>query len=50
MYVCRYQDDAWEVLFGYEQERFMGARAGAAFVADLKAVDVAHKTPADAII
>jgi hypothetical protein len=45
--VDRYQTDAWEVLLGYEQETFMGVRAGAALVEDLKAVDAAQHTPAD---
>lgn len=28
----RYPHDAWEMLLGYDQDRFMGGRAGAALV------------------
>lgn len=37
--LCRYPQDAWEVLLGYVQERMMGDRAGAALVEDIKVVD-----------
>jgi hypothetical protein len=30
--VCRYPKDAWEMVLGYDQDRFMGGRAGAALV------------------
>lgn len=43
----RYPEDAWEVLLGYEQERFQGARAGETLVKDLHAVDRMGRTPAD---
>jgi len=43
----RYEDDAWEVLLGYDQEKSMGERAGAALVEDLKTVDRQGGTPAD---
>lgn len=46
-WVCRYPDDAWEVLMGYEQEKFQGGRAGDALVQDLIAVDSMGRTPAD---
>ena len=45
----RYPDNAWEVLLGYDQEKFQGARAGEALVKDLKAVDSRNRTPADDI-
>jgi hypothetical protein len=45
----RYPDNAWEVLLGYDQEKFQGARAGEALVKDLKAVDSMGRTPADDI-
>eukprot|EP00775_Hariotina_reticulata_P005862 gene5862-6103_t len=35
--VDMYPDDAWEILWGYDQDRFMGARAGAALVQHIKA-------------
>lgn len=47
--VDRYPDNAWEVLLGYDQEKFQGARAGEALVKDLKAVDNMGRTPADDI-
>ncbi len=37
--MCRYPEDAWEVLLGYVQERMMGERAGAALIEDIKFVD-----------
>ena len=43
----RYEDDAWEILLGYDQEKSMGERAGAALVEDLKTVDRQGRTPAD---
>ena len=46
-HVCRYEDDAWEILLGYDQEKSMGERAGAALVEDLKTVDRQGRTPAD---
>jgi hypothetical protein len=49
VFLCRYPDNAWEVLLGYDQEKFQGARAGEALVADLKAVDSMGHTPADDI-
>jgi len=40
---CRYPDDAWEILWGYDQDRFMGTRAGAALVQHIKgAVELHH--------
>lgn len=45
--VDRYPGDAWEVLLGYEQEKFQGARAGAALIKDLQVVDKHQHTPAD---
>ena len=41
MLLCpgRYPEDAWEILLGYVQERFMGERAGNALIRDIKAVD-----------
>lgn len=47
--VRRYPDNAWEVLLGYDQEKFQGARAGEALVKDLQAVDSMNRTPADDI-
>ena len=44
---CRYEDDAWEILLGYDQEKSMGERAGAALVEDLRTVDRQGRTPAD---
>ena len=44
---CRYEKDAWEILLGYDQEKSMGERAGAALVEDLKVVDRQGRTPAD---
>ena len=43
---CRYGADGWEVVFGYDQEKMMGERAGAALVLDLKDVDQKQSTPA----
>eukprot|EP00878_Enallax_costatus_P000216 GHUV01000277.1.p1 GENE.GHUV01000277.1~~GHUV01000277.1.p1 ORF type:complete len:627 (+),score=238.35 GHUV01000277.1:276-2156(+) len=37
--VDMYPNDAWELLWGYDQDRSMGARAGAALVAHIKAAD-----------
>lgn len=39
MLTCRYPDDAWELLWGYDQDRFMGARAGAALAGHIQAAD-----------
>jgi hypothetical protein len=36
---CRYPKDAWEMMLGYDQDRFMGARAGAALVAYIQTAD-----------
>lgn len=44
--IDRYGDDAWEVVFGYDQEKMMGERAGAALAVDLKDVDQKQCTPA----
>jgi hypothetical protein len=43
-HTIRYPKDAWELLLGYDQDRFMGARAGAALVAQLKAAEAMHAT------
>ena len=43
---CRYGADGWEVVFGYDQEKMMGDRAGAALLKDLKDVDQKQCTPA----
>lgn len=32
----RYPHDAWEMLLGWDQDRFMGARAGAALVQHIR--------------
>ncbi|WIA10760.1 hypothetical protein OEZ85_010929 [Tetradesmus obliquus] len=37
--VDMYPKDAWEMLLGYDQDRFMGARAGAALVAYIQTAD-----------
>jgi len=37
--VDRYPDDAWEILLGYDQEKLMGDRAGAAVVRSVRAVE-----------
>lgn len=42
----QYGTDGWEVLFGYDQEKMMGERAGAALVLDLMDVDKKQSTPA----
>jgi hypothetical protein len=47
--MCRYPNDAWEVLLGYDQEKMMGDRAGAGLLPDIQAVDKAQRTPADAM-
>ena len=39
MHLCRYPKDAGEVLLGYNQEKFMGERAGAAVLKNVKRVD-----------
>ena len=44
--MCRYGTDGWEVVFGYDQEKMMGERAGAALVLDLMDVDKKQSTPA----
>ena len=36
LYLCRYPYDAWELLMGYDQEKFMGERAAKAVVNQLK--------------
>lgn len=36
---CRYPENAWEVMFGYDQEAFLGVRAGTAVVAALRAAE-----------
>ena len=36
---CRYPEDAWEILLGYDQEKFMGIRAGDAVLKGIKAAD-----------
>ena len=46
---CRYPADAWEMLLGYDQDRFMGARAGAALVSHIQvaaALKAESETPA----
>ncbi|KAL3133370.1 hypothetical protein ABBQ38_007241 [Trebouxia sp. C0009 RCD-2024] len=43
-------EDGWEVVFGYDQEKMMGARAGAALVIDLKDVDSKQSTPAMSMV
>lgn len=35
-----YPNDSWELIFGYDQERFMGDRAGAAIIESLKAAEI----------
>ena len=48
---CRYgAEDGWEVVYGYDQERMMGDRAGAALVVDLKDVDSKQRTPAMSMV
>ena len=47
---CRYGADGWEVVFGYDQEKMMGDRAGAALVLDLKDVDRKQSTPAMSMV
>ena len=48
---CRYgAEDGWEVVFGYDQEKMMGDRAGAALVIDLKDVDSKQRTPAMSMV
>ena len=48
---CRYgAEDGWEVVFGYDQEKMMGDRAGAALVVDLKDVDSKQRTPAMSMV
>ena len=48
---CRYgAEDGWEVVFGYDQEKMMGDRAGAALVIDLKDVDSKQQTPAMSMV
>ncbi len=34
-----YPDDAWELVLGYDQEKFMGDRAGAAIIQSVKAAE-----------
>lgn len=48
--ICRYGTDGWEVLFGYDQEKMMGDRAGAALVLDLMDVDKKQSTPAMSMV
>lgn len=48
---CRYgAEDGWEVVYGYDQEKMMGDRAGAALVIDLKDVDNKQRTPAMSMV
>ena len=47
---CRYGIDGWEVVYGYDQEKMMGDRAGAALVLDLMEVDKKQRTPAMSVI
>lgn len=35
-WLCRYPKDSWEMLLGYDQDRFMGGRAGAALVKQIQ--------------
>lgn len=44
--IDQYGADGWEVVFGYDQEKMMGDRAGAALLKDLKDVDQKQCTPA----
>lgn len=44
--IDHYGSDGWEVVFGYDQEKMMGERAGAALVTDLQDVDTKQATPA----
>lgn len=39
LFSCRYPEDAWEILLGYDQEKFMGIRAGNAVLKGIKAAD-----------
>ncbi len=39
LFSCRYPEDAWEILLGYDQEKFMGVRAGDAVLTGIKAAD-----------
>jgi hypothetical protein len=39
--VTRYPGDAWELLWGYDQDLFMGVRSGAAIVRDIQAAEAA---------
>ena len=43
--MCRYPEAAWEVLLGYDQEKRMGDRAGAAAVESIKIVDQQQHSP-----
>lgn len=45
--LLRYPEDAWELMWGYDQDRFMGSRAGAALVAHIKAADALMKEDTD---
>ncbi len=40
--MCRYPQDAWEILLGYDQEKFMGIRAGEAVLQQIKKIDQEH--------
>jgi len=37
--VDMYPQDAWEILLGYDQEKFMGIRSGAAVLQQIKTID-----------
>lgn len=37
--VCRYPDNAWEVLYGYEQQRRLSMRSGAALLELIQATE-----------
>ncbi|KAF8068326.1 hypothetical protein HT031_002013 [Scenedesmus sp. PABB004] len=43
-----YPRDAWQLLLGYDQDRFMGGRAGAALVAHIQAAEALHQEAARA--
>ena len=43
--MCRYPEAAWELLLGYDQEKRMGIRAGAAAVESIKLVDQQQHSP-----
>lgn len=41
--LCRYPKDSWEMLLGYDQDRFMGGRAGAALVKQIQVAAALEK-------